>query len=101
MNDISSKIEDEHDGGGFSAGLVLGMVFGGIAAYMFGTPSGKKNFKEAIEKGQEVLDVIEEKMGAQEIATEVKEAFQESDSAKSFVGNLQKKFFKKNGKKMK
>lgn len=101
MNDINSKIEEEHEGGGFTAGLVMGMVFGGIAAYMFGSPTGKKSFKEAIEKGQEVLDVIEEKMGAQEIAHEVKEAFQESDSAKSFVGNLSKKFFKKNGKKIK
>ena len=101
MNDINVKIEEEQEGSGFTSGLILGMVFGGIAAYMFGSPSGKKGFKEAVEKGQEILDVIEEKMGAQEIAHEVKEAFDESDSPKSFVGNLSKKFFKKNGKKMK
>lgn len=101
MNDINVKIEEEHEGSGFTAGLVMGMVFGGIAAYMLGTPSGKRNFKEAVEKGQEILDVIEEKMGAQEIAHEVKEAFQESDSTKSFVSNLSRKFFKKNGKKIK
>ena len=101
MNDVNLKIEEEKEGSGFTAGLVMGMVFGGMAAYMFGSPSGKKGFKEAIEKGQEILDALEEKVGPAEIAHEVKQAFQESDSPKSFVGNLQKKFFKKNGKKIK
>jgi hypothetical protein len=99
MNDIKVKIEEEH-GSGFTAGLMMGMVFGGIASYMFGTPNGKKSFKDAIARGQEILETLEERVGTVEIAHEVKEAYQEADSPKSFVANLQKKFFKKNGKKL-
>ncbi len=101
MNTISVNVEEEQDqGSGFTAGLMLGMVFGGIAAYMLGNPSGKKSFKEAIEKGQEILEVLEEKVGPVEVVQEIQEAYQDADSPGSFVSNLKKRVFKKNGKKL-
>ena len=59
-----------------------------------------KNFKEAIEKGQEILEALEEKVGPVEIAHEIQEAYHDSDSPGSFVSNLKKRVFKKNGKKL-
>jgi hypothetical protein len=101
MNNPSVKVEEEHEtGGGFTAGLMMGMVFGGIAAYMLGSPNGKKNFKEAVARGQEILEELEERIGPVEIVHEVQEAYKDSDSPGSFVANLKKRVFKKNGKKL-
>lgn len=95
--------EDSQHPKGFSSGLVLGMVLGGIAAYMFAAPDGKKKFKDALEKGEEILGMLEEKILKKDgVVDQVKEAYEERipEKAQSFVTNLHKKFFKKNGKKM-
>lgn len=97
--------DDSQHHKGFSSGLILGMVLGGIAAYMFAAPDGKKKFKESLEKGEEILALLEEKVGVnrKEVGEHIKEAYEEHvpDEAQSFISGIRKRFFKKNGKKIK
>lgn len=105
-------------GSHFMTGVVAGVVLGGVIAYIYSSPDGKKKAKKFIEEAADVLKEVADKaqevgmtpdsVGAKvlelkdELAEQVRLAADDTkeDPASSFVQNLGRRFFKKGGKEL-
>ena len=108
----------EKKGSPFMTGMVAGMVLGGVLAYIYSSPDGKKKAKKFIEEASDVLKDLTNKaqdlgftpenIGAK--ALEIKDALAEQvrlahedtkeNPTTSFAQNLRQRFFKKGGKRL-
>ncbi|MCR4264151.1 MAG: hypothetical protein NUV98_05550 [Candidatus Roizmanbacteria bacterium] len=105
-------------GSHFMTGMIAGIVLGGVLAYVYSSPDGKKKAKKFIEEASDVLKEVSDKaqdlgMSAQDIgqkAVELKDELSEQvrlahedtrqNPATSFAQNLKQRFFMKGGKKL-
>ena len=105
-------------GSHFMTGMVAGVVLGGVLAYIYSSPDGKKKAKKFIEEASDVLKDLTDKaqdlgltpenIGTKaleikdELAEQVRLAHEDTkqNSSSSFVQNLGQRFFKKSGKKL-
>ena len=99
-------MNEKHRGNGFWAGLVVGILAGSVALFASSTPEGKKRVKKLLVKGESLLDELNGKNKMYDLTphfeADVVDDRKEKimKAANTAVSSIQKRFFKKSGKKL-
>ncbi|MBI4130733.1 YtxH domain-containing protein [Candidatus Roizmanbacteria bacterium] len=94
----NEPIHQQHTGG-YLGGLIMGFIVGGIVGYVFSGPDGRKKAKKLLEKGQELLGDLEEKVddSKEHMGDKITHYVEQYPA---FSDHIKKRFFKKGGREL-